>query len=179
MDTGKISTRYAKALYAYASELKEEDRLYEEMKSLISNFYSFKSLNKIMQNPTVSPEEKQKLLITAGGITVSKAYLGMLQTIKENQRESYMFSIALMYQEYYRKEKGMVIGILTTTDNASEEQKEKLKNMIAAGTNQKVDLITKTDENLIGGFILQIESNLLDASIKNQLNKIKLQLTNS
>ncbi len=177
MDLGIISTRYAKALYAYASDIKEEDRLYEEMKTLANSFASFKSLFKVMENPTISPQEKQKLLTVAGGISVSKAFQSMLQLIETNKRETYILSIALMYQQIYRKQKGIVIAKLITTESLSQKEEENVRNLVSKNTDgKKVDLITQIDADLLGGFILKVESKQLDASIRSQLNKIKMKL---
>ena len=177
MDTGIISTRYAKALYAYAVEQKEEDALFEKMKFLSGSFSMHKSLQKVMENPTISKEDKQKLLKTAGGKSVCKSYDSFLYLLEENHREQYAQTIALMYQKRYKKEKGIITGILTTVNSPQESTMSKLKTLIAGENNYQVDFITKIDSNIIGGFILDVESNQLDASVKSQLSKIKKQLT--
>lgn len=177
MDTGIISTRYAKALYAHAAELKEEDVLFEKMKFLSESFSTHKSLQKVMENPTISKENKHKLLETAGGKSVCKSYDNLLNLLAENHREPYTQMIALMYQKLYKKEKGIITGMLTTVDPPQEATMSKLKTLIAGENNYQVDFISKIDSNIIGGFILDVESNQLNASVKDQLAKIKTQLT--
>ena len=175
MDAGRISTRYAKALYAYAAELKEEDVLFEKMKALSGNFAAHKSLQKVMEDPTVSAMDKQKLLTTAGGNPVCKSYTGLLDLLSKNRRETYTQMIALSYQKIYKKAKGIITGKLTTVNPAEEKVMQKLKTLIA-GEKYKLDFITLNDPKIIGGFILDVDFNQLDASVKNQLNKIKLNL---
>ena len=176
MDTGRISTRYAKALYAYAAERKEEDALFEKMKALSGSFAAHKSLQRVMEDPTVSAKDKQKLLTTAGGNSVCKSYDDLLNLLAKNRRESYAQMIALSCQKIYRKEKGIITGKLTTVDPAGEKLMQKLKSLIA-GEKYKVDFITLTNPEIIGGFVLDVDFNRLDASVKNQLNKIKIELT--
>jgi len=176
MDTGRISTRYAKALYAYAVELKEEDALFEKIKMLSESFAVHKSLQKVMENPTVSPGDKQKLLTTAGGNSVCKSYNNLLDLLAKNSREPYSQMIALSYQKIYKKEKGIITGKLTTVNPADEKIMQKLKTLIA-GEKYKVDFITHVDPKIIGGFVLDVDFNQLDASVKSQLNRIKTQLT--
>ena len=177
MDTGRISTRYAKALYAYATGLKEEDALFEKMKALSESFVAHKSLQKTLENPALSKENKQKLLTTAGGNTSCKSYNSFLNLLSGNRRETYAHTIALMYQKCYKKEKGIITGKLTTVNPAGEEVMQKFKTLIA-GENYKVDFITHVDPEIIGGFVLDVDFNQLDASVKSQLSKIKMQLTN-
>jgi len=176
MDTGRISTRYAKALYAYAAELREEDVLFEEMKTLSGSFVAHKSLQSVMENPTVSSEDKQKLLTTAGGNAVCKSYNSLLNLLAKNRRESYTQMIALSYQKIYKKEKGIITGKLTTVHPANEKVMQKLKTLIA-GEKYKVEFITRVDPKIIGGFVLDVDFNQLDASVKSQLNRIQKLLT--
>lgn len=175
MDTGIISTRYAKALYAYAVELKEEDALFEKMKFLSGSFSTHQSLQKVMENPTISKEDKQQLLKTAGGKSVCKSYNNLLNLLAENHREQYVQMIALMYQNLYKKAKGIITGKLTTVAPLQESALSKLRSLVA-GEKYKVDFITNIDPEIIGGFVLDVDFKQLDTSIKSQLAKIKMQL---
>lgn len=176
MDSSRISTRYAKAVYEFALEKNEETRLYHELKTLQRSFLTFRSMFKVMDDPTISPKEKEKILITAGGISVSESYKKLLELIIENKRQAYAFFIALMYQNWYRKQKGIVLTKLTTTDAISEEVMRRIVQLVADETKQTVDLESVIDPEIIGGFILELEDKQLDASIKHQLNQLKYQL---
>jgi F-type H+-transporting ATPase subunit delta len=96
--------------------------------------------------------------------------------IIENRREKYGLFIALMYQTWYRKQKGVVITKLITTGDVSEEIKQKIIRMVTEGTKENVDLQTVKDPDIIGGFVLELEDERLDASVKYQLNQLKQQL---
>jgi F-type H+-transporting ATPase subunit delta len=63
---------------------------------------------------------------------------------------------------------------LITTEPASADIKNKLVELIKK-KNEQVDFQTKTDNEIIGGFILEIDDLRLDASIKNQLNQLRLE----
>lgn len=176
MDTGRISSRYAKAVYDLAHQSSDETRLYDEMKSLADNFVSFPDMKKVLDSPAVSSADKAKLLTTAAGIEVSQPYQSLLKLIVTNKRESYAQSIALMYMEYYRKQKGVVITQLITAQQASDETMAKLRELISREEQKKVDFVSKVDSTLIGGFILRLNDNQLDASIKTQLSRMEQQL---
>ena len=176
MDTGRISSRYAKAIYEYAFGKKDETNLYEKMKMLSSSFSSFHAIQKVMENPTLSLADKKKILITGGGEGKSKTYNAVLDLVLNNHRETYIFSIALMYQEYYRKEKGIVIGKLTTSIEIDKKTEIKLKELITQNADKEIDFDVHTDPSIIGGFILELESNQMDASVKGQLRKLRSTL---
>ena len=175
MNAGIISNRYAKAIFQFALERKEENRLREEFKILSEQFFTVPLLNKVLDDPTVSQAVKIDVLTTAAGNKISDTYRQVVGMIVKNGRAHYMRSIALMYDKTYRKAKNRVILKLVTTEPASEEMKKKLVNLVNKNEEQ-VDFTAKTDDSIIGGFILEIEDLRLDASVKNQLNQLRLEL---
>ncbi|GHT50596.1 ATP synthase subunit delta [Bacteroidia bacterium] len=172
MDTGVISTRYARAIYNYAAETGNETALYREMQLLAKNFTAFPTLREVMNDPTVAPEQKIRVLTTACGMRPNETLKQILQLIIGNKRANYMENIALMYDKVYRKAKGIVIVQLTTVEKAGEETKEALLPVIAQATGGQIEFHTETNPDLIGGFILEIEDKRLDASVKNQVNTV-------
>jgi F-type H+-transporting ATPase subunit delta len=177
MDSGRISTRYAKAIYQFAASCGEESRLVDEMKSITAQFGKLPALKKTLENPTVSSAEKKLLLLSAAGSDVSGACRQALSLIVDNGRAGYMPAIALMYDKVYRREKRILQVNLTTVEPISGDAEQSLVSLITGDTSEKVEFDTQFDAGLIGGFVLQIEDRQLDASVKNQLNRIRLELT--
>jgi F-type H+-transporting ATPase subunit delta len=178
MDIGIISSRYAKAIFQYAADHGDETRLYEEMKALSGQFTAVPLLKKVLDDPTVPATEKVKVLITAvGGKSVSDTCRNVIEMVIENGRGHYMQNISLMYGKVYRKEKKIVVMQLTTTEPASPEMKKALVDLVIKDKSESVDFVAKEDAGIIGGFVLAIEDSRLDASVKNQLNQLRLELT--
>jgi F-type H+-transporting ATPase subunit delta len=169
MDVGVISTRYARAIYEYAAEQGTETALQSEMQALAKNFAALPALREVMSDPTVTAEQKISLLSTACGAPANETLQQALRLVVENKRSSYMENIVRMYDEVYRKAKGIVTVQLTTVEPANAQIKDELLPVIAQITDGKVDFQTKTDPALIGGFILEIEDKRLNASVKEQL----------
>jgi len=175
MNAGIISNRYAKAIYQFASERKEENGLREELRMLSEQFIAVPMMAKVLEDPTVSQAVKIDVLTTAVGNKISDIYRQVITMIIKNGRAHYMQSIALMYDKAYRKAKNKVILKLITTEAASEDMKKKLVKLVGKNDDQ-VDFFAKTDNDIIGGFILEIDDLRLDASVKNQLNQLRLEL---
>ena len=175
MNAGIISNRYAKAIFQYASEHKEENQLREELRILAEQFPAVPILRKILDDPTVSSDVKIDVLTTAAGKEISDTCRQVIRLIIKNGRAHYMQSIALMYDKVYRKAKNRVIVKLITTEPASNEMKDKLVDLVKQNDEQ-VDIVEKTEKDIMGGFILEIEDIRLDASIRNQLNHLRLEL---
>ncbi|GHT39800.1 ATP synthase subunit delta [Bacteroidia bacterium] len=169
MDQGIISTRYARAIYEYAAAKKDETALYDEMQLLKANFRSQPLLRRVLSDPTISTDEKIKVLTTAGGKPDSAVSQHVIRMVIANQRASYMESIAQMYVKEYRRQKGIQVVHLTTVEPSDDGLQHSLLSVIAKETPAKIEFHTHTDPNLIGGFVLTIEDKRLDASVKEQL----------
>ena len=61
MNTGKISARYAKALYEFAADANVADKVYETMKLVSAAFVNVDGLKDAIANPTISKEKKKEL----------------------------------------------------------------------------------------------------------------------
>ena len=179
MDIGIISHRYAKAIYQFAAERKEEDRLREELKVLTEQFLALPLLQKTLNDPTIAADVKIKLLTTAAaGQDISETCRKAFHLIVKNKRVNYLQSIVLMYDTVYRQAKGMVIMKLATTEPASDDVKNKLVDLIKKN-HDLVEFVTETNTDLIGGFVLEIEDLRLDASVKNLLHQLRQELIHS
>lgn len=183
MDTGRISVRYAKALLEVAQKNGSANKVYEEMESVSNAFFAVPDLKKAMNNPHVTTDERKKLLLSAAGnesSPVSSEFSKFVDLVIDRKRENYFQSISLVFQDLYRKDNNIIIGKLTTATEVSEQVKEKMKALVAQIANLplggKVEFQSEVDPSLIGGFQLQVESNLLDASVASQLQEIKKTL---
>lgn len=175
MDAGIISRRYAKAIYHFAAERNEENRLREELKFLSEQFLSLPTLHKTLNDPTIPSAMKIELLTVAAGKEISVTCQKAIRLIVENKRTNYIQLVAWMYDIVYRKAKDMIVMKLTTIEPASSEVKSKLVDLVGKNSNQ-VEFSTQTDADIIGGFILEIDDLRLDASVKNLLNQLRLEL---
>lgn len=172
MNNGKISIRYAKALLSSAKEAKVEEQVYSEMTTLDSAFAQIQLLKQAMTNPTLTKEEKIKLLNSVFNNKASKLTQGFITLVVENGREDYFHRIALSFQELYRKDKNIVVTHLTTAIELDEPLKKKIINSVEEQENSKVELRTEVNPDIIGGYILDIDGKRLDASIIRQLSKL-------
>ena len=67
MDIGVISVRYARALLKSATDAKIEDAVYMEMQQLAKSYADVPQLRFTIDNPMLSKDKKEALLLTATG----------------------------------------------------------------------------------------------------------------
>lgn len=177
MNDGKISVRYARALYNLACENKCEQVVYEALRRFSNGIgKAIGSFDSVMKNPIISDEDKINLIETAIGDPIPDCLKSFVKFVVGQGRESKMYLIALKYQEKYRADKNILLTHITTASELAPETLEKIKANVASLFNANVEATVSIDPKLIGGYTLDIENNLLDASIAGQLNKVKEEL---
>lgn len=83
--------------------------------------------------------------------------------------------MALGYQELYQKAHNISTGRLQTAVDIDATTREHLTNWIASRTHGTVELKTLVNPEILGGFIFEMNSLRLDASIAAQLREIRKQ----
>jgi F-type H+-transporting ATPase subunit delta len=95
-------------------------------------------------------------------------------------RESYLPEISSAFIDQYKLQKGIHTVTLTTAVPVTEDVKNQIIGQVQKQTNlSNIDLKTTVNEEIIGGFVLEIGGTLVDASIAYDLNKIKAQFMNN
>ena len=96
------------------------------------------------------------------------------------EREAYLPEIAAAFEEQYKKYKGIQTVKLTTAVPVSEGLKQTILDKVKADRKvAEIELETEVREELIGGFVLEIGDELIDASVAFDLHKIKQQFENN
>ncbi|MDR2917949.1 MAG: F0F1 ATP synthase subunit delta [Tannerella sp.] len=175
MNEGLISRRYAKALYEYAVTLKEEEALYKRLQVLSTQLQTIPQLKEVLYNPMISSNEKATLLNEATGKSPEQSYVSFVRLVLENRREKSILHIALSYQSLYRKKKNIRVVSLISTEELQPGVISRIRKDVTDETLGTVEFTNRIDPSLEGGFIFQLNDLRLDASVKNQLERVRRQ----
>ena len=178
MNQGIIPSRYAKALFEYASEKGADARIYELMHTLDSSFVAEPSLRQAVANPFIPAPDKVKLLTSAAGATdKDEVYARYLKLLVENNRLDAARDIALAYMKIYRSEHRIYLVTVTSAAPMGAVEENRLKALIErhldGGT---MEYHHRVDPALIGGFTVTIDNDKLDASVADELKQLRLKL---
>ncbi|MBK8882584.1 MAG: ATP synthase F1 subunit delta [Bacteroidales bacterium] len=113
------------------------------------------------------------------GANVEKITMSLIDLVVKNGRESFLPAIARVFIHETLKHKGITKSVLTTAVAVDEKVKARISAMISDIFKTKVELEEVIDSEIIGGFILRVDDNYIDASVRNKLNKIKKELSKS
>jgi len=176
----RLAGRYAKSLIGLANEQNLLENVYNDMVLLQSVCRNNRDFVILLKSPVVTPDKKESILhaATTGRITELTAAFNRLLIRKG--RESVLPEIVDAFIEQYKHQKDIHVIKLTTAVPVSEEVKQAIISRVQSLTPMTtVELETVVQENIIGGFLLQVGDTLVDASISYDLNKIKSQFLNN
>ncbi len=178
MNDSKISVRYAKAIYKLANEQQKLSETKNDMQ-LIFDTCQNDMFNEFLNSPIISITKKQAVLKSLFTNKVNKETLSFLDILAKNRRESYLQLVCMNFFAFYREHLGIKEVTLTTVNPLSQEYKDQITQILKTSFKSKIELKEKINKGLIGGFILKIEDQEIDASVSTKLDNIKKELTAS
>ncbi len=176
MNESKISVRYAKALLSLAKEQKILTEIRENVTALINFIDTTPGLKYLFEIPIIKSSQKHEIINKSFKDAFHPVMLAFLDLIIKNKREPYLSLILLAFTDLFKKDNMIKSVVLTTPKPASSRIKKIIKNYISKEFDFKIELTEKVNDKLIGGFILRIEDQQINASVSNRLNRIKNEL---
>lgn len=173
-----ITLRYAKALYLKAEEEQLAEQVLNDIRLIKQTLQENVDLDEAIHYPFIYPSKKEKILDDLFGDRIQPLTLRFINLIIENKRDKYIRNILRNFIDLYNEKQGIKTVSITTAVKLGDKEKESVKNLIKKHFYaQKVDFMEMVDKEIIGGFIIQIEDQLLDASVRRQLNQLKYKFT--
>lgn len=130
----------------------------------------------LLHNPVILPSKKRKIMHNLLGKELDKITLSFIDMVIKNTREAYLPAITRVFMSDTMRHKGITETVLTTAVKVDGKIKKQVSELVASTFDTKVELIEIIDKDILGGFILRIDDKLIDASVRNKLNKIEKEL---
>ena len=172
-----ISDRYASALYDLAIENKAVDFVLENLNSLKSIINASKELQLVVKSPLIISSDKLEIILKLiSEQNFNKLSITFLKVISKNKRFSSLPSIILQFININAKKRGDVLADVTSADDLSDHQQQDIKEQLRKILGEKLSLNFKVDKNIIGGLIVKVGSKMIDTSLANKINKLKIAM---
>ena len=168
---------YAEALMALAQDQGLVDAFGDNTRELLEIIESSPELKDALANPFVKAEAKKQIFRQLLDGKVHSYFLNFLMLVIDRRRIFLLEAICRQYRVLLREIKNTVLAEVTATLELNDAQRDaviqKVKTLTSAA---EVELEVKIDPDLIGGVIIKVGSQVLDASIKGQLRRIGISL---
>ena len=175
MSVKRIASRYAKSLLDLSRESNNLDVVFENMQSL-QKAVDNRDLYLMLKSPIINAKKKKDIITKIfGGAGFDKMTMGFMDIIITKGRESYLPEISKEFVQQYNDLKKISSAILTSAVPLSADALASLKAKLLASniTNETVQIETKVNPDILGGFIIEIGDKLYDASVAHKLETLK------
>jgi F-type H+-transporting ATPase subunit delta len=178
MNQSKIATRYAKAAFEIALEKDGHVRLRNDINTLSSVLIENPNLSEYLNNTVISNENKRQTIKRLFSDVFSPLTMDFIRLVINNDREKHIPAMCRQIEKLYKQHENIYSLNLSTAFELDDKVKGKISNVVKKAMDAtKIEMEENIDESIIGGFILRTEEFMYDASLKNQLAKIKQRLT--
>lgn len=180
MPNPRLAARYAKSLLDLAIERGQLEEVYSDIQWLQAVAKSSRDFVNLLRSPIVKGDKKLSILnaITKGKISEMTTAFNRLLVNKG--RERFLPEILVAFIQQYKVHMNINTVKLTTAIPVSDEVKKAVVSQLQVSTDIKnIELETQVDEDLIGGFVLQMGDQLMDASVAYDLKAVARQFENN
>jgi F-type H+-transporting ATPase subunit delta len=174
----RIASRYAKSLLSLAVEQNVLEELYNDMQ-LVRETLNNRDFKLFVKSPIIKPDKKQTVFSKVLGASVSEMAQSFFNILTRKGREMYLPEIVDEFIRQYKKHKHITEVKLTTAQAMSENALAAITKVLqeSKATDEKVEITTETNADLIGGFVIEMEDKLYDASIAHKLDEARKNFT--
>jgi len=172
-----IASPYADALLQVSDQRQESDLVAEQAKQILQLWQASPELRDTMTSPVIEPEVKKAALVSIFNDQVSPALLNLMKLMADRQRISLLDAVLARFLELFREQRGISLASVTSATPLSEAQQDRLRAKVkaVAGT-ESVEFDLSVDPALIGGFVVSLGSQVIDASLAGQVRRLGLAL---
>lgn len=176
----RIASRYAKSLIDLAVEQGKLDRVLEDVKSFQSATKNADFYN-LLKSPIVNREKKASIFKALFEGKFDELSSSFLNLVLRKGREYDLVDIADNFVDQYKDMKSITTVTVTTAKALSEEGLAKIRTKLegSADTRDNIEIQTKINPDIIGGFILEFDDKLFDNSVAHQLAVLRKEFNRS
>ena len=172
MLTSKVAKRYAQGLLDFTQESGNTESVFNEMKDIVKIMSLSKDLNQFFSTPIIDARKKEAIALEIFK-DFSPVAKNIIRLIIKQGREAQLKNIAQEFINKVEDIKGTQRISLTSASKLSEQNIQKIIADSKMVNVSNYDLETIIKPYILGGYILRVGDQQIDASVKTQLNNIK------
>ena len=171
----EIAEVYARSLFEVAQEHDALDEIHEQLGEFADELSGNRELQVFFFSPYFSSEEKKDGVakVIEGG---NEYFVRFLELLAEKHRVPALFRIRREFDELWAEEHRLLEVSVTSAVELDEETVKGIGNKIEEQTGRRVELSANVDPDVIGGLVIRVGNMVLDASVRNRLERLRRQV---
>lgn len=176
MAGARAAIRYAKAVLSLAQDQKTTDVVNNDMKLIANTVAQNNELSNMLNSAIVSSSTKKAALLEIFK-GINPLTINAIDVLITNKRIAVLPEVAQQYTVLFDKLNETEVATVTTALPLTQDLKVKVLAKVKELIGKEVAVENIIDETILGGFVLRVGDLQYDASISNQLSKLKREFT--
>ena len=171
----EIAEVYARALFEAATEGGQLERVHDELGQFADALDEDRNLQVFLFSPYFSSEEKKdgvRRIVS----DADERFLNFLELLAERHRMPALFRIRRLVDSLWAEENKLLPVTVTSATELDEGLVEEIGARIQEQTGRQVELSANVDPDVLGGLMVRVGNMVLDATIRNRLEKLRKQV---
>ena len=168
----EIARVYANALFEAAKAAGKLDAILDQLAAFADAVSENREMQLFLFSPYFSSAEKRDGIRKAVE-GADPELVNFLELLTDKHRMPVIFRIRRQFEALWAKENKRLGVTVTSAVELPEDVVGKIGEEIERQTGQTVELRSAVDENILGGIVLQVGNMVLDASVRNRLEKLR------
>jgi len=168
-----LAGRYASALFDLARDQRQIESVATSLDALAQALLDSKDFNELVTSPLVSREEAGKafgaLAPDLGLDPITANFLGVLA---RNGRKNELRNVIRAYRRLAAEHRGETTAEVITARPLNDDQLTALRQQLRARAGRDVAIEAEVDPTILGGIVVKLGSQQIDASIRTKLNRL-------
>ena len=178
MKDTRVASRYALALFKIAQKDGIVDIVAIDLSQLRSFAASHRRFPEFLQSPGILDEEKMALLRNLFTTRLAPPLLAFFELLLHKHRVNLLPEIAIEFERLLEEYQGLIKTRVITAVHISEDIKSGLKEKLEKLSGKKIEIIHKIDPSIVGGMIVYLHNQVIDRSVRRQLDQLRHDLLN-
>jgi len=167
--------RYAEASFEIAVRDDALDQ-WSNALDLAAQLLAHEQVAAIVDNPAVPLHGRLDVVDRLLSARIPAGPLNLVRLLVQRRRIELIARVASEFRRLLNRRRGVVTAVVTSATALTAGEVEALRARVSEMTQGEVDLQVQVDDALIGGLTLRVGDQLVDASVRGRLERLRAQL---
>jgi F-type H+-transporting ATPase subunit delta len=171
----EIAVVYSRSLFEAALEQDKLDVVREQLGQFADALDGDRELQVFFFSPYFSTQEKKDGLHRAVK-GAEPIFLNFLELLLENHRMPAIFRIRRGFDRMWEQHNRLLPVAVTSAVELDDDTIRRIGDRIAEQTGRRIELSSSVEPDILGGIVVRVGNQVLDASIRNRLDTLRKQV---
>jgi len=167
--------RFAESVFDLAKEQNAFDRWLDDLETIRSTFTN-PDMARFLADPKSTLADKEAVVVKLLEGKVDRLALNLARLLVQRELTETIAGIERDFRQMVNDERNIAVAEVTTAVELGKQQLDLVKQRLEVLTTKNIELQTKLDPSILGGFVARVGDTLIDASLATRLATLRQDL---